>query len=114
MHYIQGIQPEQVSLVCMGMGTLEPADEDTVCAEYIRARLADEQPDFAAIRARLRDYHSAAKFFDPTITWVPERDFELCLALNRFDFVLRLERDRVSHPALQRIDVPPSNKRVGS
>ena len=108
VRYIQGIQPEQVSLVCMGMGTLEPADEDTLCAEYIRAKLAGEQPDFAAIRTRLRDYHSAAKFFDPAITWAPERDFELCLSLNRFDFVLRLECNQVSHPALWRIDVPPS------
>jgi hypothetical protein len=33
---------------------------------------------------------SARKFFDAEATWAPERDFELCTDVDRFDFVLRL------------------------
>ncbi len=33
-------------------------------------------------------------FFDPEKqSWSPKKDFELCLDLNRFDFVLKVERE---------------------
>jgi 2-phosphosulfolactate phosphatase len=34
---------------------------------------------------------SGARFFDKEKqSWSPKKDFELCLALNRFDFVLKV------------------------
>lgn len=90
--HIRARNPAEVSLVCMGQEAREPTDEDTLCAEFLRAALRDEPRDFAHIRAHLRGYWTAAKFFDPDKTWAPERDFELCLALDRFDFVLGAER----------------------
>ena len=45
------------------------------------------------VRNRLRTAASAAKFFDPACDWAPEQDFELCTAMDAFDFVLRLEPD---------------------
>lgn len=84
-------KPERVSLVCMGQGALEPTDEDTCFAEYIRGRLLGRAPDFEAVRNHLRGYITARKFFDPEKDWAPERDFDLCLSLSRFDFVLKAE-----------------------
>jgi 2-phosphosulfolactate phosphatase len=56
----------------------------------LAARLRGEHFDTETIRPRLRTAPSAQKFFDPEATWAPERDFALCTAPDRFDFVLRL------------------------
>ena len=37
---------------------------------------------------------SGARFFDSEKqSWSPQKDFELCLDLNRFDFILKVERE---------------------
>jgi 2-phosphosulfolactate phosphatase len=104
--YIRGRAPRQVSLVCMGQAARTPAEEDTGCAEYIRESLDGRRPDFAAVRERLRGSLSASRFFDPEKTWAPERDFELCLALGRFGFVLRGERRADGRLRLRRVEGP--------
>ncbi|MCP4396432.1 MAG: 2-phosphosulfolactate phosphatase [bacterium] len=101
VRYIQAQEPEQVSLVCMGHGAISPSDEDTLCAEYIKERLEGEQPNFQAIYNRLRFGESGKRFFDPQITWSPEGDFDLCLALDRFDFVLRVHAENGDYPELR-------------
>jgi 2-phosphosulfolactate phosphatase len=88
--YIGRLAPQEVSLVRMGQDARERCDEDDLCAEMLAARLRGEHFDTAVIRPRLRAAPSAQKFFDPEATWAPERDFELCTAADRFDFVLRL------------------------
>ncbi len=92
IRYIQMKQADTVSLVCMGAAAQEPSDEDTMCAEYIKDALEGKQLDFERIRTHLRGYTSARKFFDPILTWAPQRDFDLCLDVNRFDFVLRVQQ----------------------
>ncbi|GBC60109.1 2-phosphosulfolactate phosphatase [Desulfonema ishimotonii] len=92
--YLRARTPDVVSLVCMGESGRSASDEDTLCAEYLRAALNGVPADFEAIRARLRRAPSARKFFNPSATWAPERDFALCLSLDRFDFVLRAEREK--------------------
>jgi 2-phosphosulfolactate phosphatase len=89
--YIRRAQPQQVSLVAMGTSGTRRSDEDTLCAEYLRNALEGKSNEFDSIVRRLRNCESAAKFFDPAKDWAPERDFELCLQLNRFSFVLRAE-----------------------
>jgi 2-phosphosulfolactate phosphatase len=89
--YICRAQPQQVSLVAMGTSGTRRSDEDTLCAEYLRNALEGKSNEFDSIVRRLRNCESAAKFFDPAKDWAPERDFELCLQLNRFSFVLRAE-----------------------
>jgi 2-phosphosulfolactate phosphatase len=88
--YIARQTPAQVSLVRMGQDARERCKEDDLCAEMLAARLRGEHFDTGTIRERLRTAPSAQKFFDPEATWAPERDFELCTAADRFDFVLRL------------------------
>jgi 2-phosphosulfolactate phosphatase len=102
VRYIHSRQPEVVSVVAMGHEARERCDEDSLCAELIRRRLAGE-PDPADIRATLRRAEAAQKFFDPACDWAPERDFELCTRVDAFDFVLRLEPSAT--PRLRRIDV---------
>jgi 2-phosphosulfolactate phosphatase len=88
--YIKTLQPRVVGLVRMGQDARERCDEDDLCAQILAARLSGAEFPTDTIRQRLRSAASAGKFFDPAATWAPERDFELCTAADRFDFVLRL------------------------
>jgi 2-phosphosulfolactate phosphatase len=91
--YIRSRRPAQVSLVCMGTEAVLPADEDTLCAQLIKDSLECRPTDFEQIRAYLRGYHTARKFFDVEKVWAPERDFDLCLSLGRFNFILKAYRE---------------------
>ena len=89
--YILSRNPEHVSLVYMCLEGREPTEEDTLCAEYIKALLMGENPDISAQMDDLRNT-SGAKFFDPAQQDAfPQPDFDMCLQLNRFDFALKVE-----------------------
>jgi 2-phosphosulfolactate phosphatase len=103
--YIRSKTPKRVSLVCMGQEAIEPSDEDTLCAQLIKDSLIGMATDFKQISSHLRKYQTAAKFFDPEKTWAPERDFDLCLNLNRFNFVLVAKADMDGLLYLQKVDV---------
>jgi 2-phosphosulfolactate phosphatase len=92
--YIRAKNPETVSLVCMGLEALAPADEDTLCARYLQSLLEGTELDLAGEMEQLR-YTTGAKFFDPALQDVfPEQDFHLCTMPNRFDFVLKLHKSQ--------------------
>lgn len=103
--YIKQRNASQVSLVCMGWNAAAPTEEDTLCAQYIKSLLKDDpMPDIDAQLQQLR-YTSGAKFFDPGQQGVfPQRDFELCIQRDRFDFVLRVAKNE-EPPYIQRIDI---------
>jgi 2-phosphosulfolactate phosphatase len=93
VRYIRQQNPAVVSLVCMGYACEYPTDEDTLCAEWIKNELEGEPNNFAEMVEIIRT-GSGARFFDPEKqSWSPQADFELCLDLNRFDFVLKVEWD---------------------
>jgi 2-phosphosulfolactate phosphatase len=88
--YIRRAAPDVVSLVAMGMGGTEPADEDRLCAEYIRNELIGEPNDFDAIMRFMREESRTGNFLDlKQEASAPKEDFDLCMTLDRFDFVLR-------------------------
>ena len=93
--YIREKSPEKVSLVCMGKAGLEPAEEDELCAVYLQSLLTGQElPD---IDSRLKSLvrGGGRNFFDPAQQEVyPEKDFWMCIDRNRFDFVLRIEKDQ--------------------
>ncbi|MGH8206343.1 MAG: 2-phosphosulfolactate phosphatase [Steroidobacteraceae bacterium] len=88
--YISALAPASVSLVRMGVAASEHSDADDLCAELLAARLSGRSFDESSIVPRLRRSPEAQKFFDPAADWAPQRDFELCTTLDRFDFVLQL------------------------
>jgi 2-phosphosulfolactate phosphatase len=104
VRYIQARDPQQVTLVRMGQEATSRCAEDDLCAELILARLQRKQPNVSTVRSRLINADSAKKFFDPACDWAPERDFDLCTEVDRFDFVLRLDRS-AQPPTLRRVDV---------
>ncbi|MDY3282464.1 2-phosphosulfolactate phosphatase [Dysosmobacter sp.] len=107
LRYIRMRRPEEVSLVAMGTRGQVHSDEDTLFARYLTAHLqGTEAPTMEEIRAHLRHYPSAEKFFDPQADWAPEQDFDLCLQADRFPFVLKLDCEpSTSQHCFRRVDV---------
>ena len=88
--YIKNQDPETVSLVAMGWGGREIAPEDESLAEYIEQKLNGVEPDFEAMKKRIREHPQGAKFFDPDQPLFKEGDFHCAMDLNRFSFCMRL------------------------
>ena len=106
--YIRLRKSEQVSLVCMGISGLEKGDEDYLCAKYIKDSLENRFTDFKQIKEKLKFSPCATNFFDTTQDWIPERDFDLCLSLNRFNFILKAQPFQDNLKCLRRIDLSES------
>ena len=93
--YIRKKDPEKVSLVCMGKAGLEPAEEDELCAVWLRSLLTGrEMPDIdQKLQALARG--GGKHFFDPARQEIyPEKDFWMCIDRDRFDFVLQIGKDQ--------------------
>ncbi|MCD8036247.1 MAG: 2-phosphosulfolactate phosphatase [Clostridiales bacterium] len=91
VRYIKAVNPDTVSIVCMGKAALAPAEEDTWCAEYIRALLLGEDYDLEDKLKRLRNLEGKRFFRPDNQEQCPERDFYLATEVGRFDFILRAE-----------------------
>lgn len=91
--YIRMRKPKKVSLVCMGYSCQFPTDEDTFLAIYIKNELEGVSNDFPAMVEQLRTGDGARFFAPEKQEWAPVADFDLCLSLNRFNFVLKVETD---------------------
>lgn len=91
--YLKSKNPEFISLVCMGYEGNRPTQEDTFLAEYIREILLGNSTDFIRMKEILR-MGDGARLLDPrNHEWSPSTDFDLCLDLDRFDFVLKLTEE---------------------
>lgn len=93
INYIRKQNPEEVSLVCMGYSCQYPTDEDTLLAVYIKNELEGKPNDFEAMVEKIRTGDGARFFAPEKQEWAPAEDFDLCLSLNRFDFVLKVEQE---------------------
>ena len=104
VRYIQKVKPVKVSLVCMGYACEYPTDEDTLCAEYIKNELEGIPNNFEEMVETIRK-GSGSRFFDSEKQdWSPKADFELCLDLNRFNFVLKVEKEEALN-SLRKIEI---------
>ncbi len=86
--YVRNFSPSTVYLICAGFEGVSEAMEDILCAQYIRDTLLGFPTEFDAIPKRLETAPSALRFFDPEDQDSLEIDFHMCLAPNRFDFVI--------------------------
>lgn len=102
--YIRKQNPSKVSLVCMGYSCQYPTDEDTLLAVYIKNELEGIANDYAAMVEQIRKGDGARFFAPEKQEWAPAEDFDLCLSLNRFDFVLKVEQENGLN-YLRRIDL---------
>ena len=90
--YIKKKNPENVSLVCMGLDAVKQTPEDNLCAYYIKSLLEGDEMDLKPEIEKLK-VTSGAKFFKQELQHIfPEEDFHLSIEANKFDFVLRLKK----------------------
>ncbi len=89
--WIRSRSPRVVSLICMGWNGKEPADEDTLYAEYLRGLLTDNPKSFSGIPDFLHHESTTMNFLKTGgNSDEAQRDFDLCLSLDQVDFVLRV------------------------
>lgn len=89
--YIKSKNPETVSFVCMGKQAIEPSEEDTWCAEYIKSLLEGTNYDIENKLKELRNLEGRRFFRSDNQEQCPERDFFLATQIGLFDFVLKAE-----------------------
>ena len=90
VEYVNNRNPEEVSIVAMGWTGREKSPEDESLGDYIEQKLNGVEPDFEAMKRRIREHPEGAKFFDKNQTVFKEGDFHCAMELNRFDFCLKL------------------------
>ena len=91
--YIKKMGYETVSIVAMGLLGSRQSDEDELCAKYIKSVLDGNEIDITNEIEQLK-YTFGAKFFDEEKQNVyPKDDFFYCTALNKFNFVMKIEKD---------------------
>lgn len=88
VEHIRARKPEVVTIVALGESGLLPSPEDSMCGIYLKNELEGFPNSFETLARYLRTAPSAEKFLDPGKDYAPARDLDLCLDLNRFDFVL--------------------------
>ena len=104
--YIKNNNYEEVSLVCMGLDAVSETQEDNLCAYYIKSLLEDNPIEIENEIEKLK-ITSGAKFFDKEQQDIfPEKDFYLSTEINRFNFVLKLEKgEKTSLDYIRKIDI---------
>jgi 2-phosphosulfolactate phosphatase len=103
--YIRILGPDLVSLVAMGYRAKESAEEDLLCAEYIKSLMEGGKNDFEKRISNLR-FTSGRRFFQPeNIDFSPPTDFFLCTMTNRFNFILRAVKRYDGNIDMERIDI---------
>lgn len=89
--YIRNRQPEKVTIVAMGINGTERAEEDWLCARYLKELTEGREMEVREELLAL-GHTSGARFFDPALQQHgPVEDFYMCIQCSIFPFVLRAE-----------------------
>ncbi len=108
VEYVRQKDPELVTIVATGTAGIMRAQEDMMCGMYIKNELDGYPNSFKTLKTFLAGVDSADKFFDETKDFAPERDFELCMDIDRFDFVLRATPRDGGGVQLEKVVVEPT------
>lgn len=85
--------PEVVTLVAMGVGGRVRADEDELCALYLRNLLEGRAPDRECVRTLVLAGAQAIKFGDPAQPQFHPRDRDIALEIDSLDFAIPVTRE---------------------
>ena len=85
--------PTQVTILAMGDQGVNRSDEDEHCALYLRNRLEGRHPDPESLRKLILAGGATQKFFDDAQPQYHPRDVALALAVDRYDFAMRVTRE---------------------
>ena len=81
---------KRISLVAMGNEAIVRSDEDELCALHLRNRLEGRPGNPAAVRDVILAGGDVLRFHDPTRPHLTEKDVEIALDVDRYDFAVRV------------------------
>jgi 2-phosphosulfolactate phosphatase len=88
--YIKNKNADIISIVAMGNNGITEADEDDLYAQELNKLLEDKEIlSQNEIKNRLRTPAGDRFFVESTQTQMPKEDFEYCLKINKFNFVIK-------------------------
>lgn len=90
--YIKNHNPELVSIVAMGIRSMEKAPEDEFCGDYIESLLTGKNYNHIKAVYDILIHETARKFLRGDKPYLPEEDPAICLQRNIFDFALAARR----------------------
>lgn len=103
--YIKRRDEENISLVCMERESESKIGEDTLCAYYIKSLLEGNSIELDKEIEKLKETNGA-KFFDVNQQDVfPKEDFYLSTEVNKFNFILKVEKDDSGMNYIKKIDI---------
>ena len=83
LNFLAKLKPEVVSLVAMGFGSKEKAEEDETCTWYIEQKLKGKQVDFKPLKEKLLQSEGAER-----LRRIGRRDdLEICLKPDVFHYI---------------------------
>ena len=92
--YIKENKFNNISIVSMARPGENPSDEDELCAKYIKSLLENNILNNLDKEIENLKLTSGSKFFDKSTQEVfPEEDFYLCTELNKFNFILKVNKN---------------------
>lgn len=92
--FIERFPDDDVTFVITGAKPNGEGDEDAACADYIENLILGKNVDTDLYLQRVRSSIAAQKFIDPNRPDFPLSDLEYCLAIDKFDFAIQVERQK--------------------
>lgn len=83
-----------VTFVITGKGPHGRGNEDDACADYIESMVNGESPPVEPYIQRVKESLAAQKFLDKNEPDFPASDLEYCVAVDKFNFVMQVEREK--------------------
>jgi 2-phosphosulfolactate phosphatase len=90
--YIQALSPPDVTFVITGLRPSGWGDEDAACADYLEALILGVHPHPSPYLKRVKESPPGKLFLDPQLDDYPLEDLEYCMAINRFDFIMPVNK----------------------
>ena len=104
--YITKNKINEISLVALCRTGKLPADEDILCAKYIKSLVEDKPLNNMKEEIEKLKITTGSKFFDKLKQKdFPERDFYLCTEMNKFGFVLKVNKDEEENLYIEKLEI---------
>ena len=104
--YITKNKINEISLVALCRTGKLPADEDILCAKYIKSLVEDKPLNNMKEEIKKLKITTGSKFFDKLKQKdFPERDFYLCTEMNKFGFVLKVKKDEEGNLYIEKLEI---------
>jgi 2-phosphosulfolactate phosphatase len=106
VQYVKSRNINDISIVSLARIGEKPAEEDELCAKYIKGMLEDKPINNLSEEIEKLKLTSGLRFFNKSLqSHFPKRDFYLCTEINKFNFVLKVIKEGNKIEYMEKIDM---------